>query len=139
MFPFKFRKNLAKNFLHLVMRSLREASEASSSGKDFYPIQGRETQKAAVSSTHFQIRSEAHGAYIMLAAAILCTIYPLLKLSPMFSHVLNIQRIQVVLVLKEFLIKFFPFLICSLLNPPNEFSSLVPVTRHHFVRKLVDS
>ncbi|MBZ0246193.1 MAG: hypothetical protein K8H85_09625 [Cyclobacteriaceae bacterium] len=48
------------------MRSLREASEAGSSGKDFYPIQERETQKAAVSSTLFQIRSEAHGAYILL-------------------------------------------------------------------------
>jgi len=50
------------------MRSLREASEASGSGKYFYPIQDRETQKAAVSSTHYQIRSEAHGAYILLAA-----------------------------------------------------------------------
>jgi len=29
------------------MRSLREASEARSSGKDFHPIQERETQKAA--------------------------------------------------------------------------------------------
>ncbi|MEZ4945402.1 MAG: hypothetical protein R2804_07750 [Cyclobacteriaceae bacterium] len=50
------------------MRSLREASEASGSGKYFYPIQERETQKAAVSSTLFQIRSEAHGAYMMLPA-----------------------------------------------------------------------
>ena len=48
------------------MRSLREAREASGSGKNLYPIQDRETQKAAVSSTHFQIRSEAHGAYMML-------------------------------------------------------------------------
>jgi len=52
------------------MRSLREASEASSSGKYFFPIQERETQKAAVSSTHVQIRSEAHGAYILLAAVL---------------------------------------------------------------------
>ncbi|MEQ9413979.1 MAG: hypothetical protein RIF39_09115 [Cyclobacteriaceae bacterium] len=49
------------------MRSLREAEGERSSGKNFYPIQEKETQKAAVSSTHFQIRSEAHGAYIMLA------------------------------------------------------------------------
>ena len=47
MVPFKFRKNLAKNLLQLGMRSLREASEARSSGKDFHPIQERETQKAA--------------------------------------------------------------------------------------------
>ncbi|MBZ0246202.1 MAG: hypothetical protein K8H85_09670 [Cyclobacteriaceae bacterium] len=53
-----------------MMRSLREASEASGSGKYFYPIQGRETQKAAVRRTHFQIRSEAHGAYILLAAVV---------------------------------------------------------------------
>jgi len=52
------------------MRSLREASEASSSGKDFYPIQDRETQKAAVRRTLLQIRSEAHGAYILLGAVI---------------------------------------------------------------------
>ena len=68
VFPFKFRKNLAKNLLHLRMRSLREATEASGSGENFYLIKDRETQKAAVSSTLFQIRSEAHGAYIMLAA-----------------------------------------------------------------------
>ncbi|MBZ0245675.1 MAG: hypothetical protein K8H85_06995 [Cyclobacteriaceae bacterium] len=49
------------------MRSLREASDERSSGKYFYPIQDWETQKAAVRRTHFQIRSEAHGAYIMLA------------------------------------------------------------------------
>jgi len=48
------------------MRSLREAREASGSGKGFYPIQEREIQKATVRRTLFQIRSEAHGAYIML-------------------------------------------------------------------------
>ncbi|MEP2671570.1 MAG: hypothetical protein ABJH04_21375 [Cyclobacteriaceae bacterium] len=54
-----------------MMRSLREASKAIGSGKTFYPIQERETQKAAVRRTHFQIRSEAHGAYILLAVALL--------------------------------------------------------------------
>ena len=52
------------------MRSLREAREASSSGKDCFPIQNREIQKATVRRTHFQIRSEAHGAYILLWAVI---------------------------------------------------------------------
>ncbi|MEZ4945403.1 MAG: hypothetical protein R2804_07755 [Cyclobacteriaceae bacterium] len=51
-----------------MMRSLREAREASGSGKGFHPIQDREIQKATVRRTHFQIRSEAHGAYIMLCA-----------------------------------------------------------------------
>ncbi len=68
MVPFKFRKNLAKNLLQIMMRSLREAKGERTSGEYFYPIQKRETQKAAVRSTHFQIRSEAHGAYIMLYA-----------------------------------------------------------------------
>jgi len=63
---FQDRKNLAKNLLHSKMRSLREAREASGSGKGFYPIQEREIQKATVRRTLFQIRSEAHGAYIML-------------------------------------------------------------------------
>ena len=67
MFPFKFRKNLAKNLLHLKMRSLREAKDERTYGEHFYPIQERETQKAAVRRTHFQIRCEAHGAYILLA------------------------------------------------------------------------
>ncbi|MBZ0245517.1 MAG: hypothetical protein K8H85_06205 [Cyclobacteriaceae bacterium] len=48
------------------MRSLREAKGERSSGKNFYPIQERETQKAAVRRTHFQMRSEAHGAYMLL-------------------------------------------------------------------------
>jgi hypothetical protein len=64
---FQDRKNLAKNLVHLKMRSLREAREASGFGKDCCLIKDREIQKAAVSSKHFQIRSEAHGAYIMLA------------------------------------------------------------------------
>jgi hypothetical protein len=68
---FQDRKNLAKNLLHLKMRSLREAREASGSGKGFHPIQDREIQKATVRRTHFQIRSEAHGAYIMLAAGLI--------------------------------------------------------------------
>jgi hypothetical protein len=55
------------------MRSLREASEASGSGKYLYLIQERETQKAAVSSTLFQIRSEAHGAYMMLPVGHYCS------------------------------------------------------------------
>ncbi|MEQ9413977.1 MAG: hypothetical protein RIF39_09105 [Cyclobacteriaceae bacterium] len=49
------------------MRSLREAKGERSSGKNLFPIQDRETQKAAVSSTLSQVRTEAHGAYIMLA------------------------------------------------------------------------
>ena len=65
---FQDRKNLAKNLLLLKMRSLREASEARSSGKYFYPIQDREIQKATVRRTHCQIRTEAHGAYILLPA-----------------------------------------------------------------------
>ncbi|MBZ0245679.1 MAG: hypothetical protein K8H85_07015 [Cyclobacteriaceae bacterium] len=48
------------------MRSLREAIGERTSGEYFYPSLDRETQKAAVSSTLFQIRSEAHGAYMML-------------------------------------------------------------------------
>mgnify|MGYP006883221370 CR=1 FL=1 len=84
MFPFKFRKNLAKNLLHLMMRSLREASEASGSGKNFNPIQNRETQKAAVRRTLFQIRSEAHGAYILLWVVLFTAFYPVLKLAEFF-------------------------------------------------------
>ncbi|MEP2671569.1 MAG: hypothetical protein ABJH04_21370 [Cyclobacteriaceae bacterium] len=56
-----------------MMRSLREARETSGSGKTFYSIQDRETQKAAVRSTYFQIRSEAHGAYMMLCAGLQCS------------------------------------------------------------------
>ena len=59
-------EKLSQELITIKDASLREASEASGSGKFFYPIQERETQKAAVSSTLFQIRSEAHGAYILL-------------------------------------------------------------------------
>jgi len=71
---FQDRKNLAKNLLHSKMRNLREAKGETGSGKYFHPIQEREIQKATVRRTHFQIRSEAHGAYIMLPA-----VFPLSK------------------------------------------------------------
>ena len=72
---FQDRKNLAKNLLHSKMRSLREAREASGSGKGFYPIQEREIQKATVRRTLFQIRSEAHGAYILLCTVIIFSVF----------------------------------------------------------------
>ena len=63
---FQDRKNLAKNLLQSMMRSLREAKGERTSGKCFQPSQDREIQKATVRRTHFQIRSEAHDTYIML-------------------------------------------------------------------------
>jgi len=80
---FQDRKNLAKNLLQSMMRSLREAKGKRTSGKCFQPSQDREIQKATVRRTHFQIRSEAHGAYIMLAiVTILLTIQNISILIP---------------------------------------------------------
>jgi hypothetical protein len=55
-------EKLSKDLLKAQMPARSQSSK--SSGEYFYPIQDRETQKAAMSSTHFQIRSEARDTYM---------------------------------------------------------------------------